>query len=808
MNWVIENESDSNNTSTINDKSLLEELKGIMEKKSLYNDGANEESEEYEDDYTDKEDYSDEEDDYYDEEDEERYIEEDDDDEEEDYEEDLEISDNDEDDGGSNDLAASPMNISSSTSTPEVSLSLSPSKEEYKEKREMFDNPRPIVDIHEPAYLEYEWVFYYDDSTLKGQSCDDYQSFVKNLGSFNTIQGFWGFWNNIINSAMFPDGTNLRLFKQGIAPMWEDPCNENGGKWTLSCHKDHSHNLALKTILALIGEQLDYSHDICGFVLSVRSNRHVISVWNKSGDDKEIHEKICDQLKDSVFGRVFKYFPHKQLEKSNGSVPPSPMTPSHSSYNLRSSSSSGYITPIKRENSSPMISKLVNSPSYNSDLQKSLENISSNGNNNCNNSNNNLISSFENVNNNNNNNNNRKDSFKFKKSQSTSSLNIGIKSSSSSLTNSSNNSNVYTPLKSSREVPINNSTPKLNNSLSRENLKSNLTSVEISTLSPKIDDVNNINNNIVTNNIVQTEDQKISTPTTILTKSNSKEDIKSSNGYKKHQNYTAQQNNTPQKRFTKNEIKDKAMPTSSKPPLAPAHNNSFNNNSSSNVCCNTPSKIVNEVLNNIAAASTSGTKDKDQIEEIILAAASASGLIVVDPTTISPTSSAVSTSPPSPLLDSLSNTPTLSNKFALTPSKEEIEKSISVDYDKKQIQHISQDESISEADVSSFIEVDNSSDLQTDVSSNIVPKSKKKKSKSKSKNNSNVKLANTTTSSRKKVNSSRNNQNNITLNDQFLVQSGKTSSTLSSTIGFLKDHKIVFIMIFSILFIPVILQTK
>jgi translation initiation factor 4E len=29
----------------------------------------------------------------------------------------------------------------------------------------------------------------------------------------------------------FEEGTNLRLFKGGIKPMWEDPSNEKGGKW-------------------------------------------------------------------------------------------------------------------------------------------------------------------------------------------------------------------------------------------------------------------------------------------------------------------------------------------------------------------------------------------------------------------------------------------------------------------------------------------------------------------------------------------------------------------------------------------------
>jgi hypothetical protein len=30
-----------------------------------------------------------------------------------------------------------------------------------------------------------------------------------------------------------PDGTNLRLFKYGIKPTWEDPANERGGKWVI-----------------------------------------------------------------------------------------------------------------------------------------------------------------------------------------------------------------------------------------------------------------------------------------------------------------------------------------------------------------------------------------------------------------------------------------------------------------------------------------------------------------------------------------------------------------------------------------------
>ncbi|KAF2077506.1 hypothetical protein CYY_001205 [Polysphondylium violaceum] len=254
------------------------------------------------------------------------------------------------------------------------------SQDEEEEQEEQEQEPttkqectQEKSDKEEPAYLEHEWVFYYDDSVPKGQTCDDYQSHIKNLGSFNSIQGFWGYWNNIVDPCLFPDGGNLRLFKKGIAPAWEDPANSSGGKWTFSCYKDQSQQIALKTILSLIGEQLDHSIDICGFVLSVRSTRHIISVWNKSGDNQEIIDQTSEQLSNFIYGKPFKYYQHKQQQLSN--VPNSPP-----------------ITPIKREYSSPRLPPSPKSP-Y-----------------------------MSNNNNNNNSNDNRKETFKHKKSQSTSSI--------------------------------------------------------------------------------------------------------------------------------------------------------------------------------------------------------------------------------------------------------------------------------------------------------------------------------------------------------------------------------------------------
>jgi len=45
-------------------------------------------------------------------------------------------------------------------------------------------------------------------------------------------------------------------------------------------------------ILAIIGEQFDVGSEVCGAVLSVRSNEDIVSIWNKSADNLEAVNKI------------------------------------------------------------------------------------------------------------------------------------------------------------------------------------------------------------------------------------------------------------------------------------------------------------------------------------------------------------------------------------------------------------------------------------------------------------------------------------------------------------------------------------
>lgn len=75
-----------------------------------------------------------------------------------------------------------------------------------------------------------------------------------------------------------PDGTNLKIFKEGIKPMWEDDANYNGGKWVflssnqlkkkvVSTTKQQTHQIMQNLVLAVIGEQFEYSDGIVSFFI-------------------------------------------------------------------------------------------------------------------------------------------------------------------------------------------------------------------------------------------------------------------------------------------------------------------------------------------------------------------------------------------------------------------------------------------------------------------------------------------------------------------------------------------------------------
>lgn len=106
------------------------------------------------------------------------------------------------------------------------------------------------------------------------------------------MEHFWRVYDHIIRPNDFKQTTDYHLFKDGIKPTWEDPQNKNGGKWMVRLKKGLASRLWEEVVLAMIGEQFDVGHEICGAVVSVRTNEDIISIWNKTADNAEATAKI------------------------------------------------------------------------------------------------------------------------------------------------------------------------------------------------------------------------------------------------------------------------------------------------------------------------------------------------------------------------------------------------------------------------------------------------------------------------------------------------------------------------------------
>lgn len=125
----------------------------------------------------------------------------------------------------------------------------------------------------------------------------DYNESTKIVESFGTIEQFWQIYDHIVRPNDFKVTTDYHLFKKGIKPTWEDAANNNGGKWMVRLKKGLASRYWEELVLAIIGEQFDVGHEICGAVVSVRNSEDIISVWNRNSDNKEATNKIRDQLR-------------------------------------------------------------------------------------------------------------------------------------------------------------------------------------------------------------------------------------------------------------------------------------------------------------------------------------------------------------------------------------------------------------------------------------------------------------------------------------------------------------------------------
>lgn len=163
--------------------------------------------------------------------------------------------------------------------------------------RTIFDDKEDF-NVKHPLYNI--WTLWFDNPSHKSASAgkgskDSWGEDLNKVVSFDSVEEFWGLYNNIIPPSELPQKANYYLFKEGIKPAWEDPANANGGKWSIQLPRDKSRasidQLWLFTMLSAIGETLEKpitdgsTELITGVIMSARANFYRIAIWTRKSDD-------------------------------------------------------------------------------------------------------------------------------------------------------------------------------------------------------------------------------------------------------------------------------------------------------------------------------------------------------------------------------------------------------------------------------------------------------------------------------------------------------------------------------------------
>ncbi|KAI1793905.1 eukaryotic translation initiation factor 4E class I [Ganoderma leucocontextum] len=206
--------------------------------------------------------------------------------------------------------------------------------------RTVFNDPTNF-NVKHPLYSP--WTLWFDSPATKGRNlpqtpmssfpqtpvahtpggiaAQGWMEDIKRVITFDSVEEFWGLYNNIVPPSQLPQKANYYLFKEGIIPAWEDEANKNGGKWSIQLPRDKNRNVVdkmwLYTMLAAIGETFDPlltsgegseapQSMITGVIVSTRPQFYRVSIWTRTaptmagGEDDKLRERI------ESIGRHFK----------------------------------------------------------------------------------------------------------------------------------------------------------------------------------------------------------------------------------------------------------------------------------------------------------------------------------------------------------------------------------------------------------------------------------------------------------------------------------------------------------------------
>lgn len=165
--------------------------------------------------------------------------------------------------------------------------------------------PDPVPVAIEPTYcnikhpLNQKWTLWY----YLPEKDKDWERCQHKIHSIEYVEDFWSLFDHIKQPSELTNGVDYSFFKNDIRPMWEDPQNVRGGRITVvNTSKSRTaaiNEIWLDVLLFLIGENFDYTDEVCGVVLNVRNYGFKVAVWTAIHEEKK-NKAIGKKLKSSL----------------------------------------------------------------------------------------------------------------------------------------------------------------------------------------------------------------------------------------------------------------------------------------------------------------------------------------------------------------------------------------------------------------------------------------------------------------------------------------------------------------------------
>merc|ERR1711920_184655 len=157
--------------------------------------------------------------------------------------------------------------------------------------------------------LQDSWVYHL---LCHEHSTKNWDEKLRKIATFSTIEHFWSVHLHTDKPSQINNGNDLYVFKEGIQPQWEDPMNENGGRWLMNIPTGDVVDKYWEELLILLMSSYwdtdEEAKQICGAVFQSRSRGHKLAVWLTDCNDQPTIMRIGQRIKERLEFPEIMYF--------------------------------------------------------------------------------------------------------------------------------------------------------------------------------------------------------------------------------------------------------------------------------------------------------------------------------------------------------------------------------------------------------------------------------------------------------------------------------------------------------------------